>query len=107
MTAQYGLMLCHGICEVKMHGICFQANTPPTQSEEEYDALDRKRRTIENDRIAIERVISGLDKKKNEALESAYIKVNGDFGSIFSTLLPGARAELKPVEGGTVLDGLE
>lgn len=77
------------------------------KSEEEYDALDRKRRTIESDRIAIERVIAGLDRKKNEALVAAYEKVNTDFGSIFSTLLPGARAELKPVENGTVLDGLE
>jgi structural maintenance of chromosome 2 len=77
------------------------------KAEEEYDSLDRKRRTIESDRIAIERVISGLDKKKNEALVAAYEKVNKDFGSIFSMLLPGARAELRPVEGGSVLDGLE
>ena len=77
------------------------------KAEEEYDSLDRKRRTIESDRLAIERVISGLDRKKNEALVAAYEKVNKDFGSIFSTLLPGARAELRPVEGGTVLDGLE
>ena len=34
-------------------------------------------------------------------------KVNRDFGSIFSTLLPGTTAKLVPVEGGTVLDGLE
>jgi structural maintenance of chromosome 2 len=30
-----------------------------------------------------------------------------DFGSIFSTLLPGTKAELVPVGGGSVLDGLE
>ena len=30
-----------------------------------------------------------------------------DFGSIFSTLLPGTRAKLEPVEGTTFLDGLE
>lgn len=34
-------------------------------------------------------------------------KVNKDFGSIFSTLLPGANAMLAPPEGQTVLDGLE
>jgi len=33
--------------------------------------------------------------------------VNRDFGSIFSTLLPGARAKLSPVDGKSVLDGLE
>ena len=30
-----------------------------------------------------------------------------DFGSIYSTLLPGATAKLEPPEGQTVLDGLE
>lgn len=30
-----------------------------------------------------------------------------DFGSIFSTLLPGTMAKLDPPEGGTFLDGLE
>ena len=30
-----------------------------------------------------------------------------DFGSIFSTLLPGASAKLAPQEGHSVLDGLE
>lgn len=33
--------------------------------------------------------------------------MNKDFGSIFSTLLPGANAMLAPPEGQTVLDGLE
>ena len=30
-----------------------------------------------------------------------------DFGSIFSTLLPGSNAKLAPPEGMSVLDGLE
>ena len=30
-----------------------------------------------------------------------------DFGSIFSTLLPGTQAKLTPPEGQTMLDGLE
>lgn len=30
-----------------------------------------------------------------------------DFGSIFSTLLPGTMAKLEPPEGGSFLDGLE
>lgn len=33
--------------------------------------------------------------------------MNQDFGSIFSTLLPGADARLAPPEGCGVLDGLE
>jgi structural maintenance of chromosome 2 len=35
------------------------------------------------------------------------VQVNRDFGSIFSTLLPGTNAKLVPAEGQTVLDGLE
>lgn len=47
--------------------------------------------------------------KKNEALQTTWVKVNRDFGSIFSTLLPGTSAKLEPVdaEGGSVLAGLE
>ena len=77
------------------------------KAEQEYNDLNRKRAIIEKDRKTIERVIEGLDKKKNEALKSTYAKVNKDFGSIFSTLLTGASARLDPPEGGTVLDGLE
>jgi len=54
-------------------------------------------------------VIEELDVKKNEALQTTWVKVNRDFGSIFSTLLPGTSAKLEPVsEGGeSVLEGLE
>ena len=34
-------------------------------------------------------------------------QVNRDLASIFSTLLPGATAELKPPEGGNLEEGLE
>jgi structural maintenance of chromosome 2 len=48
-----------------------------------------------------------LEDKKNEALQATWHKVNRDFGSIFTTLLPGTTAKLEPPEGKTVLDGLE
>ncbi len=35
------------------------------------------------------------------------VNIMQDFGSIFSTLLPGALAKLSPPEGQGVLDGLE
>lgn len=35
------------------------------------------------------------------------LQVNKDFGSIFSTLLPGATAKLAPPQGCGVLEGLE
>jgi len=77
------------------------------KAEEEYDDLNRKRAIIEKDRETIERVIQELDTKKNEALKSTWEKVNKDFGSIFSTLLPGTQAKLDPTEGGNILEGLE
>ena len=49
-----------------------------------------------------------LDKKMIEALDVAWEKINLDFGSIFSTLLVGATAKLKPTgRTNKILDGLE
>ena len=52
-------------------------------------------------------MIQELEVKKAEALERTWVKVNRDFGSIFSTLLNGAFAKLEPPEGQTACDGLE
>ena len=46
-----------------------------------------------------------LDEKKRVALENTWRKVNADFGSIFSTLLPGTTAKLEPQEGRSFLEG--
>jgi len=78
------------------------------KAEGEYDTLMSKREAIENDKRKIESVIEELDIKKNQALHTTWTKVNRDFGSIFSTLLPGTSAKLEPPEGGDVCeDGLE
>ena len=77
------------------------------KAENEYQELMSKKQTIEKDKKKIEDVIAELDEKKAEALQKTWKKVNGDFESIFSTLLPGAKAKLEPSEGTTVLDGLE
>ena len=66
-----------------------------------------KKRIIEKDKNQIERVIAELDEKKNKVLETTWLKVTKDFGSIFSTLLPGTDAKLQPVEGRSILEGLE
>ena len=78
-------------------------------AEEEYKELMNKRRIIENDRVKIEKTIKGLDEKKRIALEETWEKVNGDFGSIFGSLLTGAEAKLDPVRGNveSELVGLE
>ncbi|KAK1284389.1 Structural maintenance of chromosomes protein 2-2 [Acorus calamus] len=45
--------------------------------------------------------------KSREAFEKLQAEQAGDFGSIFSTLLPGTMAKLEPPEGCSFLDGLE
>ena len=77
------------------------------KAEEEFLELNRKREVIKvdeqvesnnlsalisqvilKDKSKIEEVIQELDLKKSQALQATWIKVNQDFGSIFSTLLP-------------------
>ncbi|NXI88228.1 SMC2 protein, partial [Rhipidura dahli] len=75
--------------------------------EERYNDLMKKKRIVENDKSKILEVIEELDQKKKEALDIAWKKVNEDFGSIFSTLLPGARAMLAASKVHNVLVGME
>ncbi|TKY68122.1 Structural maintenance of chromosomes protein 2-1 [Spatholobus suberectus] len=77
------------------------------KAEDEYNDLMSKKNIIENDKSKIKKVIEELDEKKKETLNVTWIKVNNDFGSIFSTLLPGTMAKLEPPEGCNFLDGLE
>lgn len=67
----------------------------------------RKKGIVEHDKLQIKNVISELDEKKKKRLMEAWQQVNKDFGSIFSTLLPGSKAKLMPPPGQNVLDGLE
>ena len=77
------------------------------KAEGEYTELLRKRKVIENDKKKIESVILELDEKKKTELTRTWKKVNADFGSIFSTLLPGTMAKLEPPEGQEAWEGLE
>lgn len=77
------------------------------KAEDEYNDLMSKKNIIENDKSKIKKVIEELDEKKKETLKVTWEKVNRDFGSIFSTLLPGTMAKLDPPEGSSFLDGLE
>ncbi|NXB94785.1 SMC2 protein, partial [Vidua chalybeata] len=78
-----------------------------SDAEERYNDLMKKKRIVENDKIKILAVIEELDMKKKQALDIAWKKVNEDFGSIFSTLLPGARAMLAPCKSNNVFVGME
>ncbi|XP_032940665.1 structural maintenance of chromosomes protein 2 [Catharus ustulatus] len=78
-----------------------------SDAEERYNDLMKKKRIVENDKLKILAVIEELDRKKKQALEIAWKKVNEDFGSIFSTLLPGARAMLAASKNHNVFVGME
>ncbi|XP_046750983.1 structural maintenance of chromosomes protein 2 [Diprion similis] len=78
-----------------------------SREEEEYSKLMKKKQIVESDKKKILEAINELDEKKKEILVKACKQVNKDFGSIFSTLLPGADAKLEPPENKTYLDGLE
>lgn len=70
--------------------------------------LKHKIKTVIRDRRKIEETIVSLDDYKKKALHETWEKVNGDFGQIFSELLPGGSfAKLDPPEGKTIGDGLE
>ncbi|KAL0480513.1 structural maintenance of chromosome [Acrasis kona] len=64
------------------------------KAEKEYNDLISKRGIVESDKQKIEQVIVELDDKKRVAIQKTWSKVNGDFASIFSTLLPGAKSKL-------------
>jgi len=63
--------------------------------------------TVKRDKSKIEETIKSLDGYKRDALKTTWEKVNVDFGSIFSELLPGNSAKLEAPEGQTITQGLE
>ncbi|KAL4778337.1 RecF/RecN/SMC [Aspergillus varians] len=70
-------------------------------------ALKNMMRTVIRDKSKIEETIVNLNEYKKEALYKTWVKVNADFGQIFSELLPGSFAKLDPPEGKDITDGLE
>ena len=77
------------------------------KAEQEYRDLREKKEIVLRDKAKIEQAIEELDEKKKEALSKTWQKVDKDFGSIFSTLLPGTQAKLVPQENRDFMDGLE
>ncbi|KAI2782002.1 putative SMC2 protein, partial [Daldinia loculata] len=71
-------------------------------------SLKHMMKTVIRDKRKIEETIISLDDYKKKALLQTWEKVNGDFGQIFSELLPGGSfAKLDPPEGKTINEGLE
>lgn len=73
----------------------------------EYNALEFKKSVVMLEKEKIELFIKDLDTIKKKVIKNAWIKVNKDFGSIFTTLLPGTSARLCEPKGQTYLEGLE
>lgn len=77
------------------------------KEEEHYKKIMERRQKVEDDKRKILESIKNMDTKKVENLKKAWEEVNANFGSIFSTLLPGAQAKLDPPDGANFLKGLE
>lgn len=77
------------------------------KEEEHYKKIMERRQKVEDDKRKILESIKNMDTKKVENLKKAWEEVNKNFGSIFSTLLPGAEAKLDPPDGVSFLKGLE
>ena len=76
-------------------------------TEQDYNDLVAKKEQVQRDKDTFLATIAQLSQAKIETLKNTYAKVNEDFKSIFSTLLPGAMAKLDTVEGLSVEEGLE
>ncbi|XP_041969024.1 structural maintenance of chromosomes protein 2 [Aricia agestis] len=88
-------------------GLNARAHALLGKEEEQYQDVMRKKKIVEADRAKLVQVMAELDEKKRRTLTTACEQVTRDFGSIFSSLLPGAQAQLQPPPGKGVLDGLE
>ncbi|KAF2885913.1 hypothetical protein ILUMI_20260, partial [Ignelater luminosus] len=75
--------------------------------EKKFTELLKKKAIVESDKKKLLVIMHDLDKKKEEAIMLAWQQISKDLGSIFSTLLPGANAELKTLAGQPVMNGLE
>ncbi|KAI1711939.1 structural maintenance of chromosomes protein 2 [Ditylenchus destructor] len=77
-------------------------------AEEQCRELENKRQQLEKDKKQLYDAIKQLDTKKQNELIAAHELISRDFGSIFSTLLPGTNAKLVPPPGASsCLEGLE
>lgn len=77
------------------------------REEEHYNKIMKREGKIRNDRQKLMDGIKHMDEEKVKNLEKAWERVNANFGSIFSTLLPGAQAKLVPPAGKSFMSGLE
>ncbi|XP_052862774.1 structural maintenance of chromosomes protein 2 [Anopheles cruzii] len=77
------------------------------REEEQYAEVMRRKKVVEDDKKKIQEIITDLDEKKKKSLKVAWSQVDANFGSIFSSLLPGVQAKLVPPDGVDFMKGLE
>ncbi|EDW01402.1 structural maintenance of chromosomes protein 2 [Drosophila grimshawi] len=77
------------------------------REEENYNETVRRRQIVALDKEKIKKIIVKMDEEEQGQVQRAYEAVTQNFSSIFSTLLPGAEALLKPVHTNGILSGLE
>ncbi|XP_035787284.1 structural maintenance of chromosomes protein 2-like [Anopheles albimanus] len=77
------------------------------REEEQYKEVIRRKQMVEDDKKKIQAIITDLDEEKKKKLKVAWSEVDENFGSIFSTLLPGSQAKLVPPDGVNFMKGLE
>ncbi|XP_034106185.1 structural maintenance of chromosomes protein 2 [Drosophila albomicans] len=77
------------------------------REEENYNETVRRRQIVEQDKEKIKQIIVKLDEEEQGQVKRAWEAVTENFSGIFSTLLPGAQALLKPVKTNGILSGLE
>lgn len=77
------------------------------REEEQYDGIMKRKKIVEEDKNKIKKIILELDEKKRETVKKAWLEIDKYFGQIFSSLLPGAEAKLRPPDGKNFLLGLE
>ncbi|ODV89395.1 hypothetical protein CANCADRAFT_139250 [Tortispora caseinolytica NRRL Y-17796] len=75
--------------------------------ESRHRELKSRLKRVEKDQQKILRTIEEIESHKKEALENTWHRINDSFGPIFNDLLPGSHAELRPMEGKSLMDGLE
>eukprot|EP01064_Diplonema_japonicum_P009182 TRINITY_DN16652_c0_g1_i1.p1 TRINITY_DN16652_c0_g1~~TRINITY_DN16652_c0_g1_i1.p1 ORF type:complete len:1212 (+),score=368.15 TRINITY_DN16652_c0_g1_i1:60-3638(+) len=74
--------------------------------EAQYKDVLEKREQVQRDKEHVLRTIEELDEQKKKTIGETFAKVSKDFSSIFSSLLPGARAQLKGETSNSTITGL-
>ncbi|KAL5289470.1 SMC2.2 family protein [Megaselia abdita] len=77
------------------------------REEEQFKVTSKKRDTLDEDKKKIQSFIKNMDEKKKEKIDKAWRSVDNNFSQIFTALLPGSQASLKPTVENHNLTGLE